>query len=110
MNVRGAAVIALLALCFLTHLAWGDHNMSWAQMGSALMEIGSLGCRALINGSSVNSSDLSIDGVILWEFEFRVITSSVVGVLLGWLGLLMQTWFRNPWQVLGCWELPLEEL
>jgi len=97
MNVRGVAVTALLALCFLMHLAWGDHDMSWEQMGSALIEIGSLGWHALINGSPLNASDLSIDGVILWEFRIpRVITSSAVGVLLGWLGLLMQTWFRNP--------------
>ena len=97
MKVRTIAVSILVVLCVLTHLAWGEIQMTWEEMGSALVNIGSHGWSAVLNGSLMDPSELSIHGQILWEFRLpRVITSSATGVLLGWLGLLMQTWFRNP--------------
>ena len=34
---------------------------------------------------------------ILWEVRMpRTLTAMAAGVLLGWLGMLLQTWFRNP--------------
>ena len=76
----------------------GRNQMTWEEMGSALVNIGIHGWSAVLNGSLMDPSELSIHGQILWEFRLPRAYHffPATGVLLGWLGLLMQTWFRNP--------------
>ena len=39
----------------------------------------------------------SLHNTILWEVRLpRTLTAIAAGALLGWLGMLLQTWFRNP--------------
>ena len=39
----------------------------------------------------------SLHATILWDVRMpRTLTAMASGVLLGWLGMLLQTWFRNP--------------
>ena len=75
------ACIMLLCLAFL-HLRWGEVSMDAAEWWGALCGTG--------RPSSLHTT-------ILWEVRMpRMLTAIAAGVLLGWLGMLLQTWFRNP--------------
>ena len=64
------------------HVALGEVDIAWGEL---------LG--ALLTGGEVNE----LHATIVKEVRVpRATTAMVSGTLLGWLGLLMQTWFRNP--------------
>ena len=72
----------LMWLAFGLHVAFGEVDIAWGEF---------LG--ALLTGGEVNE----LHATIVKEVRVpRATTAMVSGTLLGWLGLLMQTWFRNP--------------
>ena len=80
MKTRLVFLLMLLALCL--HVALGEVDIAWGAL---------LG--ALLTGGEVNE----LHATIVKEVRVpRATTAMVSGTLLGWLGLLMQTWFRNP--------------
>ena len=86
MNLRPSvatlcAGVVLTCLTFL-HLRWGEVPMGTGEWWEAL-------CR--------KGEPSALHTTILWEVRLpRTLTAISAGVLLGWLGLLLQTWFRNP--------------
>ena len=75
-------VFLLMLLAFGLHVALGEVDIAWGEF---------LG--ALLTGGEVNE----LHATIVKEVRVpRATTAMVSGTLLGWLGLLMQTWFRNP--------------
>ena len=75
------AGVVLTCLTFL-HLRWGEVPMGTAEWWEAL-------CR--------KGEPSALHTTILWEVRLpRTLTAISAGVLLGWLGMLLQTWFRNP--------------
>ena len=75
------ACTLLVCLAFL-HLRWGEVPMDASDWWAALLGTG---------GPS------PLHATILWEVRMpRMLTAASAGVLLGWLGMLLQTWFRNP--------------
>ena len=75
------AGVVLTCLTFL-HLRWGEVPMGAAEWWGALCGTG---------------EPSSLHNTILWEVRLpRTLTAIAAGVLLGWLGMLLQTWFRNP--------------
>ena len=71
----------LLALGLVLHLLLGEVSMGWSEWMQAI----------------VGKSTSSLHSVVLWEIRIpRALTAISAGILLGWLGMLMQTWFRNP--------------
>ena len=86
MNLRSpmamlCAGVVLTCLTFL-HLRWGEVPMGAAEWWGAL-------CR--------KGEPSALHTTILWEVRLpRTLTAISAGVLLGWLGMLLQTWFRNP--------------
>ena len=80
MKTRLVFLLMLLALGL--HVALGEVDIAWGAL---------LG--ALLTGGEVNE----LHATIVKEVRVpRATTAMVSGTLLGWLGLLMQTWFRNP--------------
>ncbi len=86
MNLRSpvammCACAMLVCLAFL-HLRWGEVPMDKFDWWDAVWGTG---------------EPSSIHTTILWEVRMpRTFTAMAAGVLLGWLGMLLQTWFRNP--------------
>ena len=80
MKIRLVFVLMLLALGL--HVALGEVDIAWGEL---------LG--ALLTGGEVNELHATIVKEVRWP---RALTAMTSGTLLGWLGLLMQTWFRNP--------------
>ena len=86
MNLRSpmamlCAGVVLTCLTFL-HLRWGEVPMGAAEWWGALCGTG---------------EPSSLHNTILWEVRLpRTLTAIAAGALLGWLGMLLQTWFRNP--------------
>ena len=75
-------VFLLMLLAFGLHVALGEVDIAWGEL---------LG--ALLTGGEVSE----LHATIVKEVRVpRATTAMVSGTLLGWLGLLMQTWFRNP--------------
>ncbi len=75
-------VFLLMLLALGLHVALGEVDIAWGAL---------LG--ALLTGGEVNE----LHATIVKEVRVpRATTAMVSGTLLGWLGLLMQTWFRNP--------------
>ena len=88
------AGVVLTCLTFL-HLRWGEVPMGAAEQGSALQK----------------GESSALHTTILWEVRLpRTLTAIAAGVLLGWLGMLLQTWFRNPLPAQGCWASHQEGL
>lgn len=81
MNAKVILVLLAVVLLVGLHVFLGEVNMNPREV------------LAVAWGRS--SSELH--QTVLWEVRFpRVLTAASSGVLLAWLGLLMQTWFRNP--------------
>ena len=80
MKTRLVFLLMLLALGL--HVALGEVDIAWGEL---------LG--ALLTGGEVNEMHATIVKEVRAP---RAMTAMVSGTLLGWLGLLMQTWFRNP--------------
>ena len=81
MTLKNVGVCALLLGGFILHLLFGEVPMDWREFREALF--------------GLESSPLH--DLVLWEVRIpRAVTALTSGVLLGWLGMLMQTWFRNP--------------
>ncbi len=81
MNAKVLLVLLAVVLLVGLHVFLGEVNMNPREV------------LAVAWGRS--SSELH--QTVLWEVRFpRVLTAASSGVLLAWLGLLMQTWFRNP--------------
>ena len=79
---RSALAVMLLLSAFVLHVAMGEVDIAWG---------GLLG--ALLTGGEVNE----LHATIVREVRLpRALTAMTTGAMLGWLGLLMQTWFRNP--------------
>ena len=75
-------VFLLMLLALGLHVALGEVDIAWGAL---------LG--ALLTGGEVNE----LHATIVKEVRVpRATTAMVSGTVLGWLGLLMQTWFRNP--------------
>ena len=75
-------VFLLMLLALGLHVVLGEVDIAWGEL---------LG--ALLTGGKVNE----LHATIVKEVRVpRATTAMVSGTLLGWLGLLMQTWFRNP--------------
>ena len=75
-------LLTLQLLALALHVALGEVDIAWGEL---------LG--ALLTGGEVND----LHATIVKEVRVpRAMTAMVAGPLLGWLGLLMQTWFRNP--------------
>ena len=75
-------VFLLMLLVLVSHVALGEVEIVWGEL---------LG--ALLTGGEVNELHATIVKEVRWP---RALTAMTSGTLLGWLGLLMQTWFRNP--------------
>ena len=75
-------VFLLMLLALVSHVALGEVEIVWGEL---------LG--ALLTGGEVNELHATIVKEVRWP---RALTAMTSGTLLGWLGLLMQTWFRNP--------------
>lgn len=81
MNAKVLSVLLAVALLVGLHVFLGEVNMNPREVLAAAW--------------GRPSSELH--QTVLWEVRFpRVLTAASSGVLLAWLGLLMQTWFRNP--------------
>ena len=64
------------------HVALGEVNIDWGAL-----------FRATLTGGEVND----LHATVLREVRVpRALMAMAAGTSLGWLGLLMQTWFRNP--------------
>ena len=75
------AFVMLTCLAFF-HLRWGEVSMDAGDWWNALWGAG---------------TPSALHTTILWEVRMpRTLTAMAAGVLLGWLGMLLQTWFRNP--------------
>ena len=80
--MKSRLVFLLMLLAFGLHVALGEVDIAWDEL---------LG--ALLTGGEVSE----LYATIVKEVRVpRATTAMVSGTLLGWLGLLMQTWFRNP--------------
>ncbi|MEC8400157.1 MAG: iron chelate uptake ABC transporter family permease subunit [Bacteroidota bacterium] len=75
-------VFLLMLLALVSHVALGEVEIVWGEL---------LG--ALLTGGEVNELHATIVKEVRGP---RALTAMTSGTLLGWLGLLMQTWFRNP--------------
>ena len=75
-------VFLLMLLALVLHVALGEVDIAWGEL---------LG--AFLTGGEVNELHATIVEEVRWP---RALTAMTSGTLLGWLGLLMQTWFRNP--------------
>ena len=75
-------VFLLMLLALGLHVALGEVDIAWCEL---------LG--ALLTGGEVNELHVTIVKEVRVP---RATTAMVSGTMLGWLGLLMQTWFRNP--------------
>lgn len=76
----GLAWTLMLTLAWM-HLAFGEVPMSWPQWLGALAKDGEGGLMERV----------------LWDIRIpRAMATMSGGILLGWLGMVMQTWFRNP--------------
>lgn len=74
--------LLMLLLALGLHIALGEVDIAWGALA-----------KALLSGGDVNE----LHATIVKEVRMpRAMTAMVSGTLLGWLGLLMQTWFRNP--------------
>lgn len=81
MKIRPVLLLMLVGALGL-HIGLGEVKVSWVEL---------LG--AALTGGEVN--DLHV--TILREVRLpRALMAMAAGTSLGWLGLLMQTWFRNP--------------
>ncbi len=81
MSLREAGVGGLVLALVAGHVFWGEVAMAPAEVLRA----------AAGRGSS------ELHEVVLRTVRIpRTLTAAASGVLLAWLGLLMQTWFRNP--------------
>ena len=75
-------VFLLMLLALVLHVALGEVDIAWGDLLGALLTAG-----------EVNELHATIVEEVRWP---RALTAMTSGTLLGWLGLLMQTWFRNP--------------
>ena len=75
-------VFLLMLLALVSHVALGEVEIVWGEL-----------LVALLTGGEVNELHATIVKEVRWP---RALTAMTSGTLLGWLGLLMQTWFRNP--------------
>ena len=75
-------VFLLMLLALVSHVALGEVDIAWREL-----------LVALLTGGEVNELHATIVKEVRWP---RALTAMTSGTLLGWLGLLMQTWFRNP--------------
>ena len=81
MKIRPVLLLMLVGALGL-HIAVGEVKVSWVEL---------LG--AALTGGEVNELHVTI----LREVRLpRALMAMAAGTSLGWLGLLMQTWFRNP--------------
>ncbi|MGB1636929.1 MAG: FecCD family ABC transporter permease [Flavobacteriales bacterium] len=81
MNWRNVAVGAAMLLAWMLHVAFGEVAMSGAELISAL----------------TGKTTEVLHETVLWKVRIpRAAAAAASGAILGWLGLLMQTWFRNP--------------
>ena len=81
------ACTLLVCLAFL-HLRWGEVPMDAFEWWAALLGTG---------------EPSPLHATILWEVRMsRMLTAVSAGVLLGWLGMLLQTWFGIPLRDQGC--------
>jgi iron complex transport system permease protein len=81
MNWRNVAVGAAMLLAWVLHVAFGEVAMTWAELIAAL----------------TGETSEVLHETVLWKVRIpRAATAAASGAILGWLGLLMQTWFRNP--------------
>ena len=75
-------LFVLLILALGLHVALGEVNIDWGALFSAAL-----------TGGQVNE----LHATVLREVRVpRALMAMAAGTSLGWLGLLMQTWFRNP--------------
>ena len=80
--MKSRLVFLLMLLAFGLHVAMGEVDIAWDEL---------LG--ALLTGGEVSE----LHATIVKEVRVpRAVTAMVSGTMLGWLGLLMQTWYRNP--------------
>ena len=81
MKTRPLLILAML-LALGLHVAFGEVDIAWSELVHAVM-----------TGEGING----MHATIVREVRLpRALTAMACGTLLGWLGLLMQTWFRNP--------------
>lgn len=86
MNLRPQLAFAcaclILACLACLHMRLGEVPMDGSGWWDALLGTG---------------TPSSLHTTVLWEVRIpRALTALAAGVLLGWLGMLLQTWFRNP--------------
>ena len=75
-------LFVMLILALGLHLALGEVNIDWGAL-----------IHALLTGGEVND----LHATVLMKVRVpRILVAMAAGTSLGWLGLLMQTWFRNP--------------
>ena len=80
--MKSRLVFLLMLLAFGLHVAMGEVDIAWSEL-----------VHAVLTGEGING----MHATIVKEVRVpRAVTAMVSGTLLGWLGLLMQTWFRNP--------------
>ena len=81
MKTRPLLILAML-LALGLHVAFGEVDIAWSEL-----------VHAVLTGEGING----MHATIVREVRLpRALTAMACGTLLGWLGLLMQTWFRNP--------------
>jgi iron complex transport system permease protein len=81
MKLRKAVVVMLVLVLVAGHLFWGEVAMSPSEV-----------LRAATGRASSELHEVVMHTVRLP----RTLAAAASGMLLAWLGLLMQTWFRNP--------------
>jgi len=70
-----------MLLAWVLHVAFGEVAMTGAELISAL----------------TGKTSEVLHETVLWKVRIpRAAAAAASGAILGWLGLLMQTWFRNP--------------
>jgi len=80
--MKSRLVFLLMLLAFGLHVALGEVDIAWDELLGALLTGGELS---------------ELHATIVKEVRVpRAVTAMACGTLLGWLGLWMQTWFRNP--------------
>ena len=81
MKTRLLLLLAMV-LALGLHVALGEVDIAWSEL-----------VHGVLTGEEIND----MHATVVKEVRLpRALTAMACGTLLGWLGLLMQTWFRNP--------------